>query len=75
MPIYEYHCKACGSDFEELTLSARESDVPACRRCGSQRVGRLLSAFAVHAAAAPAAIEAGPCGACGAPQRGMCAAE
>lgn len=43
MPVYEYHCNACGKDFE---ASQRMSDPPltACT-CGSEgQVHRLLSA-------------------------------
>ena len=75
MPIYEYRCNACGAEFEEVTLSASSSDAVRCRTCSSRRVSRLLSAFAVHAAEPAPVPEAGPCGACGAAQRGMCAAE
>jgi putative FmdB family regulatory protein len=73
MPIYEYHCDKCGTDFEHLTLSQSNGEDVACRRCGSARVSRLLSAFAVHGSAAESApAEPGGCGACGAPRRGMC---
>ncbi len=75
MPIYEYRCEECGTQFEELTLSANGSYAVACRACASGRVTRLLSAFAVHTAEAPPAPEPGPCGACGAQQRGMCGIE
>jgi putative FmdB family regulatory protein len=73
MPIYEYRCQACGAEFEEISLSATSADGVACRACASRRVTRLLSAFAVHAGAeSPTIPAAGPCGACGAPRRGMC---
>lgn len=41
MPIYEYHCKACGKDFEILQ---KMSDRPlaTCPTCG-KRVRRLIS--------------------------------
>lgn len=71
MPIYEYRCEDCGSEFEQLTLSSQDGEETSCRTCAGTRVRRLLSAFAVgHSAAASA--ESGPCGACGASQRGMC---
>lgn len=75
MPIYEYRCEKCGTQFEELTLSVPEDDRVNCRSCGSKKVSRLLSAFAVHTQSAPAPAEAGPCGGCGAAQRGMCGVE
>ena len=73
MPIYEYRCDQCGTEFEELTLSARSTEAVRCRACESHRVTRLLSAFAVQSAAADSTVpEPGGCGACGAPRRGMC---
>jgi putative FmdB family regulatory protein len=73
MPIYEFHCSKCGADFEELTSMSGAAAVT-CRHCGSKRVDRLMSSFAVQGgdAMAKAAAEPGGCGACGAPQRGMC---
>jgi putative FmdB family regulatory protein len=73
MPLFEYRCTACEAEFEELVGSA--ASAVTCRRCGSPRVSRLLSTFAVGGGAGGAAARAaepGPCGACGAPQRGMC---
>jgi putative FmdB family regulatory protein len=73
VPLYEYQCRECESRFEQLVLS-RETQV-ACRSCGSSSVSQLLSTFAVGAApgASPRrAAEPGPCGACGAPERGSC---
>jgi putative FmdB family regulatory protein len=70
MPLYEYRCRACGHEFEVLTRAA-DADAVACQACASRKVTRLLSTFAVHGAAA-AAPEPGPCGACGAPERGIC---
>jgi putative FmdB family regulatory protein len=75
MPIYEYRCSDCGTEFEELTLSASGQRAVRCRACDGSRVTRMLSAFAVGAADGAAPAEAGPCGACGAPRRGMCAAD
>lgn len=74
MPIYEFHCQRCEADFEELTSWAALSEVT-CRHCGSRRVERQLSAFAVGRESGPGtsgAWEPGPCGSCGAPERGSC---
>lgn len=75
MPIYEYHCRDCGAEFEELLLSTTRDAAVRCRGCDSRRVTRLLSAFAVSSSADSAVSETGPCGACGAAQRGMCGIE
>lgn len=73
MPIYEFHCRKCGTDFEELTSLSGVASV-VCSHCGSKRVDKLMSAFAVQGSdpMAKASAEPGGCGACGAPQRGMC---
>jgi putative FmdB family regulatory protein len=42
MPIFEFECEGCGNRFEEL-LPATETWSPACARCGSSSVRRLLS--------------------------------
>ena len=69
MPLYEYHCRECDTRFEELVFNREAAIV--CRKCGSDKVSQLLSTFAV-AGGAGRAPEPGPCGSCGAAQRGMC---
>jgi len=44
MPIFEYRCQGCGHAFEMLVLKGR---VPACPKCESQSLERLLSVPAV----------------------------
>ena len=44
MPLYDYHCKKCGHEFEALI---RTGDTPACAECGSADLERLLTTFAV----------------------------
>ena len=45
MPIYEYRCGQCASEFELLVIWS--SPAVACPSCASQNVERLLSGFAV----------------------------
>ena len=73
MPIFEYQCQDCSGRFEQLVYG-KETEVR-CRTCGSHRVQQLLSTFAVAAAPDKASRELGPCGSCGAAQRGMCGVE
>ncbi len=48
MPIYEYSCKKCGTNFEVLIRSKK--DFPEkCPKCGTAKPGKMLSAFAVAA--------------------------
>ena len=44
MPIYEYRCSGCKSEFEQLV---RTGDTPACPSCGSTSLERLLSLTSV----------------------------
>ena len=45
MPIYEFVCKDCHTTFETLCFSKRDVEEVRCPRCGSRRVGKLLSPF------------------------------
>ncbi len=42
MPIYEYHCDHCGSDFEVMQRVS-EPPVETCERCGAGPVHKLIS--------------------------------
>jgi putative FmdB family regulatory protein len=70
MPIFEYRCRNCGNIFESIEFSSSTPSV--CKKCESSDVERLLSVFAVAGGPDKAETESGPCGACGAPRRGMC---
>ncbi len=45
MPIYEFHCKECRSEFKTLRARDALSEVT-CPACGTGRVARLLSVTA-----------------------------
>ena len=45
MPLYEYHCEACGKDFEEQqSMSFTASDTE-CPFCGRKQAVRKISSF------------------------------
>ncbi len=44
MKLYDFHCSACGKDFEELVREVSEARCPAC---GASEVEKQLSAFSV----------------------------
>ena len=44
MPIYDYQCRQCGEEFEQLVL---KNTVAACPACQSQDLEQLISGFAV----------------------------
>ena len=48
MPIYEYRCAACRRRTSLFVRSATSAAAPKCEHCGSSKVTRLLSRFAVH---------------------------
>ncbi|MGC1455195.1 MAG: zinc ribbon domain-containing protein [Nitrospirota bacterium] len=43
MPIYEYHCNDCNTDFEKLVFGSNPE--VACERCGSKKTEKLMSRF------------------------------
>lgn len=45
MPIYEFYCKDCRSDFKTLRASDRISEVK-CPTCGAEKLERLFSVTA-----------------------------
>lgn len=44
MPMYEFKCKQCGNEFEELVRSSSE-EFPPCPSCASQKVEKKVSLF------------------------------
>ncbi len=71
MPIFEYRCDDCGSQFEKLVRNGKaEVD---CPKCGQAHVTQQLSVFAAHANGKPQAapMQGGcPAGMCQTP--GLC---
>ncbi len=66
MPLFDYHCTDCDTEFETLVMGAEQ---PACPHCGSAALDKLLA----RVAAEPRVPEpAGACGSCA--QYGGCAA-
>jgi len=51
MPIYDYECKTCGGDFDQLRrLSDRDEDVE-CPYCGDKNCERRISLTASDSSA------------------------
>jgi putative FmdB family regulatory protein len=53
MPIYEFSCKKCNHQFEELFLSATDDLVPECPKCKSKKTDKLISAGSFRPAGIP----------------------
>lgn len=67
MPIYEYRCDGCGSQFEKLVRAS--SPAVACPGCGGAKLERQYSTFAAQMAAGAKSAAPMPSGGCGS---GMC---
>ena len=75
MPIYEYKCEDCGSQFEKLVRRAADVDALECPSCGKNHLKQELSTFAAQVSNGggkssdlPMCPSGGPCrtpGACG----------
>ncbi|QSH41563.1 zinc ribbon domain-containing protein [Lentisphaerota bacterium ZTH] len=63
MPIFEYRCDSCGSEFELLQPGADQAGV--CKECGSESVTRKPAAFAAHASGKPGCTRREVCPAVG----------
>ena len=46
MPIYEFRCKQCDAQFEEIRPLGDDGRTLACPKCGTKRPKKLLSSFA-----------------------------
>lgn len=70
MPIYEYKCEGCGTQFEKLVRAS--SPAVACPSCGDAKVEQQYSTFAAQAGGGKSADACGmPSGGCGAGACGM----
>jgi putative FmdB family regulatory protein len=66
MPLREFSCDVCSHRFEDLVSEGERSVCPAC---GSVRLTRLFSAFAVATSGGRGESAAeGSCGSCGDPR-------
>ncbi|MFN0008120.1 MAG: FmdB family zinc ribbon protein [Planctomycetota bacterium] len=73
MPVYEYVCRRCAHEFEELVMGGER---PACPECRSGDLEKKFSLFAAggEAGAPEGSFGAGSCGTCGDPRGpGACA--
>ena len=64
MPLYEYRCTSCSSDFE---LLVRPGDAPACPSCGGSQLEKQFSVPAAHSGSSKLSLASMPAGGCGKP--------
>ena len=66
MPIYEYHCRDCGKEFEKLMrFSDPKIDSPECPHCNSEHTLKRLSTVAAFSAGRSHSTSAANCGSSG----------
>jgi putative FmdB family regulatory protein len=69
MPVYEFVCGSCDRKFEVLVRSSRARI--SCPECGSKKVRKILSVFALNTGASPGGGKSS-CGSCSPKQPGGC---
>jgi len=62
MPIYEYYCPDCNTEFEKLVRISEANVVPECPECGERHTQKKLSAFAMSGGSSSSGALAGSCG-------------
>ncbi len=62
MPIYEFTCDECGSDFEKLVPSMNYKGAPECPKCQSKNTHKRMSVFSARAAEKTSQPFEGGCG-------------
>lgn len=70
MPIYEYVCRECEKEFEEL-LKNRDEKV-SCPSCGRGNVARRISIFGFKSGSTFVGSSSGGCGSCSGGSCGSC---
>jgi putative FmdB family regulatory protein len=66
MPLFEYRCADCDTNFEKLTRHAT-ADAVTCPQCGGTHARRLISVFARFSQSSEGSVTpiAGGSGGCG----------
>lgn len=64
MPIYDFSCLSCGSDFDKLVRSASAVSSVTCPECQSDEVKKRLSLVASRTATSSAGSAAAGAAAC-----------
>jgi len=76
MPIYEFECRQCRSQFEELVRCNTDLEDVRCSECGSGRVERTISLFGFSSKDSSGQVTrssaGGACAGCGSGNCGQC---
>ena len=72
MPIYEYRCNDCGTEFEKRVPRASDGPSVRCPSCGENHLVPRLSVFSARVGASKSAAPAPPCASGVCPHPEMC---
>ena len=68
MPLYEYACQTCETQFEVLVRASESPECPACHGTALERKFSVFAARAGGSEGAPTMGAPGGCGRCGDPR-------
>ncbi|MDF1577503.1 MAG: zinc ribbon domain-containing protein [Desulfobulbales bacterium] len=64
MPIYEYKCNDCKTNFEVLVSKTGDDEDIKCNKCGSNKVRKTISASSFRISSGRSSIPAGALSGC-----------
>ena len=62
MPIYEYYCADCKTEFDKLVKLSDANVAQDCPECGGQHTQKKLSTFATRGGSTGQSMSASSCG-------------
>jgi putative FmdB family regulatory protein len=65
MPLYEYHCDHCQTEFDDLVRIGTPDEDIECPSCGRREARRLLSVFSSRASGGAGTSPSGNASSCG----------
>ncbi|MBR9975351.1 MAG: zinc ribbon domain-containing protein [Bacteroidetes bacterium] len=73
MPIFEYKCNDCGSQYDVLHKGAENPDIVICPSCESRSAVKKFSSFAASTGTSSTFAPSCESGSCGVPSYNSCA--
>lgn len=73
MPIFEYKCSDCGSQYDVLHKGAENPDIVQCPSCESRSYVKKFSTFAAATGGSVSSAPSCEGGSCGVPSYNSCA--
>ncbi len=65
MPLYEYRCKDCGTEFEKQLRFSEANQLPACPNCNSTQTRKKISSVVSFAASSDGSFASSSSSSCG----------